>query len=342
MLKIKPNTKEQLVDYLSKYISLGTYDKRFLHNLIHLNFVKKTPVTTNQSDLLDTIVKRYHRQLAKKEIDSSEMVNLPWTLPPIPSLPTYTQAHISIEDDSILLRSPYKNTFVKDIKTLDYGMWHRDSKTWSFPMCESILKNVIDVTNKHYDIVNYCNTIKEAIDILYPYEESKYWNPTLVKANDRLYVVACNQPLMDAIAHIPLTLDVKTLAKLVYMGITISDDIVNSLPEEEKLAIEYNINIDRKDIDGIIGYLKMIDTDFVMLSDRYRQDREYLLHLANHLKANSINHKLSSKTIISDMSTDFTEYNLPVLLNLGLVTLDSSKHSAKIICLVNNTPIKVS
>jgi hypothetical protein len=344
MSKIKPNTKEQLVDYLSKYISLGTYDKRFLTNLIHLNFTTKNPVTTNQSALLDTIVKRYHRQLAKKEIDSNEMINLPWTLAPIPSLPTYTEAHISIEDESILLRSPYKTAFVKDIKTFEYGNWNRDTKTWSFPMNELLLKNVIDVTNKHYDSVNYCDVVKEVIEILYPYEETKYWNPTLVKVNDMLYIAACNEPLMKSIQDIPLTLDVKNLARLAFMGITISDDIKNSLSLEEQLGIEYTISIDKNDVDGIIRYLKMIDTDFVLLSDRYRQDREYLLHLANHLKANKINHQLSSKTILSDENVSLMEqssYEMPVLLNLGTITLDASKHSAKVLCIVNNNPVKV-
>ena len=340
MSKIKPNTKEQLVDYLTKHISLGTYDKRFLTNLIHLNVVTKNPVTTNQSALLDTIVNRYHRQLAKKEIDSNEMINLPWTLQPILSLPTYTQAHISIEDDSILLRSPYKTTFVKDIKTLDYGNWERDTKTWTFPMNESILKDVIDITNKHYDTVNYCNAIKDIVDILCPYEESKYWNPTLIKTNDMLYVTACNQSLMDSIQHIPFTLELKNLSRLVYMGITISDSVKECLSDFDKSGIEYIVSVDKDNIDDIIAYLKLLEPDFVMVSDRYRQDREFVLHLANLLKANRINHKLASKSIINNKSIDIKQYQFPVLLNLGSITLDSSRYSAKVICMVNNNPIE--
>ena len=341
MSKIKPNTKEQLVDYLTKHISLGTYDKRFLTNLIHLNFVTKNPVTTNQSALLDVIVKRYHRQLAKKEIDSNEMINLSWTLPPIPSLPTYTEAHISIEDDEILLRSPYKNTFLKDIKSMDYGIWNRDTKTWSFPMSESILKDVINLTNKHYDAVNYCNIIKEVVDILYPYEELKYWNPTLVKTNDRLYVVACNEALMDSVKHIPLTLDIKNLARLSFMGIAVSEDIKESLTETERLGLEYTVNIDKNDIAGIVNYLEMIDSDYVIVSDRYRHDKEFALHIANTLKANNIKHKLASRIVIhNELPNDFRKYELPVILNLGFISVGSNKHLAKTICIVNNNPIE--
>jgi hypothetical protein len=126
------------------------------------------------------------------------------------------------------------------------------------------------------------------------------------------------------------------------MGITISDSIKECLSDFDKLGIEYMINIDKDNIDGIINYLKLLEPDFVMVSDRYRQDREFVLHLANLLKANRINHKLASKSIISNMAIDFKQYQFPVLLNLGSITLDSSKYSAKIICMVNNTPIKVS
>ena len=259
MSKIKPNTKEQLVDYMLKYISLGTYDKRFLNNLINLNFVAKNPVTTNQSALLDTIVSRYRRQFAKKEIDSNDMIALSWTLQPVPSLPTYTEAHLAIEDDIILLRSPFKTSFVKDIKTISYGKWDRSTKTWSFPMSESVLKNVMNLVNVHYENINYCTVIKEIIDILLPYEKNKYWNPTLIKTNDNIYVVACNQSLMNSISHIPLTTDIKNLARLMYMGITISDSIIESLTESEKLGVMYTVNIDKFDTTSIIDYLKMID-----------------------------------------------------------------------------------
>jgi len=32
-MQVKPNTKEQLVDFMLKHISLGTYDKKYLIKL---------------------------------------------------------------------------------------------------------------------------------------------------------------------------------------------------------------------------------------------------------------------------------------------------------------------
>ena len=74
MTKVKPTTKEQLVDFMLKYLSLGTYDKKFLNNLVQLNFIQKIQVTTNQADLLDKITLRYHRQLLKKELIPQEIL----------------------------------------------------------------------------------------------------------------------------------------------------------------------------------------------------------------------------------------------------------------------------
>jgi len=124
------------------------------------------------------------------------------------------------------------------------------------------------------------------------------------------------------------------------MGITISDSIKESLSDFEKSGIEYMFNIDKDNINGIVNYLTLLEPDFVMISDRYRQDREFVLHLANMLKANHINHKLASKSIVSNIAIDFKQYKFPVLLNLGSITIDSSKYAAKVICMVNNNPIE--
>ena len=85
MTKVKPTTKEQLVYYLCHNISLGTYDQRFLDNILRLNITANKPLTTNQSSLFDKIVERYSRQLAKQEIASADMKLLPWILQPIDS-----------------------------------------------------------------------------------------------------------------------------------------------------------------------------------------------------------------------------------------------------------------
>ena len=240
MTKVKPKTKEQTIDFMIKYLSLGTYDKKFLSNVLQLNIAVKKPVTTNQADLLNKIIVRYHKQLAKKEIDSKEIISLPWTLPPIQSSPQYTNAHLSIEDDLILLRTPYKKEFVKELKDIPYMNWDRETKTWKGPKAEFILKKLINLIDEHFTNVNYSENIKSIIDILCEYESVKFWQPTLTIGNGNLYIAAATPELMDAITFIPLSLEPHIVARLVRMGVNIDPVLIT-----DELSNVVKTNIDK-------------------------------------------------------------------------------------------------
>ena len=147
-MKAKPSTKEQLIYFLYNHISLGTYDKKFINNLVTMYVATMKPVTTNQSDLLDKITLRYERQLRKEQLDANEMVKLPWNINPVDSLPKFTDAHIQINDDVIEVRSPFKSEFIKQFKELPTTKWDRETKTWYVNASEQTLKKTIELISK--------------------------------------------------------------------------------------------------------------------------------------------------------------------------------------------------
>ena len=59
--------------------------------------------------LLEKIVLRYEKQFAKKELNVNELVKLPWNVEPILSLPKFTQASISVNDNTIEIVCPFKS-----------------------------------------------------------------------------------------------------------------------------------------------------------------------------------------------------------------------------------------
>lgn len=344
MLKVKPNTKEQLIDYMLKYLSLGTYDKKFCNNLLHIHVAKNKPVTSNQAELLDKIVARYHRQLAKKEIDSKEMVQLDWTLPPIESLPQYTQAHISIADaDSnpfVVVHSPFKKTYVKELKELNCAKWDREERFWIAPATEKTIRSLVELTNKHYDLVNYCPETQHILDSLVTFTGTKYWEPTLAKINDNFYIVAANNALMEAIEHIPLNDEPHNLARLVRMGISIDESLITN--KKISFAIDKNPSIEQTDIKSIISYLLLIKTDMVILAEWFGPNKDFVLELANNLKANSIEHKLVKSKRSNDLNIDLRKYEMPVKINLGIWRSENTlMFLGKNISLVNSTPVDV-
>lgn len=344
MLKVKPNTKEQLVDYMLKYLSLGTYDKKFCNNLLLAHVAKQRPVTSNQADLLDKIVSRYRKQLAKKEIDSNEMVSLPWTLPPIESLPQYTQAHISIADIDInpyiAIHSPFKRSYVKDIRELEYATWDREERFWIAPATEKNIKKLISLTEQHYDNVNYCDETRAILEYVSTYETLKYWDPTLVKINDNFYVVAANNALMEAISHITLNDEPCNIARLVKMGIKIDESLITD--KKISLAIDRNPSIEQFDIGTIIDYLQLIKADMVILAEWFGPNKDFILELANNLKANKIEHVLVKSKRSNELNIDLRKYQMPVKINLGIWQSDNTlRYLGKNINLVNSEPIDI-
>jgi hypothetical protein len=357
MMTKKPNTKEQLVDYLSKYISLGTYDKRFVNNILQLNISSGKSVTTNQSMLLDKIVLRYHRQLAKEELNSKDLINLPWTLPPITSSPIYTEAHIAIMDDTtITIHSPYKKDFVKELRQVDFMNWDRENKMWSAIASEYTLKKILEIVNSYYDKVNYCPIVQQVIDTAKEYETIKYWNPTLVRLNGNLYVMAANAPLMEAIKHLPLDTGYDSLARLSRMGIRIEPSLISDIHDElggteeamNKLifSLDPQPKIEISATARLIEYLQLIKADMVLLAEWFGTNKDIVMELANLLKANNIPHKvLKSKSgnLSKEKSKiDLRKCEMPVKINMSTFTSHgSTKHVAKTIQIVNSSGIYI-
>jgi hypothetical protein len=336
-MKVKPNTKEQLVDFMLKHLSLGTYDKKFLDNIVQLNFTVKNPVTTNQAELLDKITSRYHRQFLKKELNSEELIQLPWTLQPIESSIQFTQAYISIADDKdIVIHSPYKKEFVKTLKALEYMQWDKENKLWHTPYAEFRLKKLLSITKANYSTVNYCPIIEEILVQIKPYEEAKYWSPTLIKRNDNYYVVACNKVLYETIKDIELNDNPATIARLVRLGINIDIDV-------DSFAKEMNPQLEVHNVSILIESLQSIDTDFVILNEWRGVNKEYMYNVANHLKANKIKHSIIKNDQVTDFTiVDLRKYEMPVKINLGMSkTEDGTKYLGKTINLVNSTPIEI-
>lgn len=341
MSKVKPTTKEQLVYYLSTNISLGTYDKRFISNLITMYVTPNKPVTTNQNELLEKIVLRYSRQLAKQEISADEMNKLSWTLTPIQSSPKYTEAHLSIVDDNIELRSPFKSEFIKQFREIPYVNWNRELKTWMVPYCEESLFVVTKIVNKHYNTVNYDTNVKHILEQVSMYEDIKYWAPTLVKTNNKLYVMACNESLLNAIKDIELSDDYHIICRLIHHGINIDESVYKDSSDIDLFLKVMNDN-PSFDIhsDELIKYLVAIKTDFVLIREwQFGENRVLYSNLKKNLTENNIPYEIVERR--KNLSVDLKNYKLPIAVGNMSTAMVSSNLVAKTITLTNSNEITI-
>jgi len=355
MMIKKPITKEHLVDYLLKNISLGTYDKKFISNLLAMNIATGKAVTTNQSSLLDKITLRYTRQLAKNELSSVELVELSWSTTPIESSPLYTEAHISIlDDEKIIIHSPYKKEFVKQLKQVSYMEWDKPNKMWTAPASPHTLQLVLEAVTSHYDKVNYFPIVQRVLTDMSEYEDMRYWNPTLTRINGNLFIVAANASLMDAIAHLQLDTHYHTLARLSRSGIRIDPSLINDIHDElggtdevlNKLifAINPSPTMEVNDQTQLMIYLRDIKADMVLLTPWFGLNKSYIMTLANLLKANNIEHRISTSKVLGrgPGDVDLKDYEMPVKINMGMFhPSDPANYLAKNIQLVNSNEIYI-
>jgi adenylate kinase family enzyme len=346
MIVVKPKTKEQLVYFLISNISLGTYDKRFLQNIEDTYVVLNKPMTSNQANLLDKITSRYHRQLAKLEIDSRDLIKLPWTYPPIESLPQYTEVHLDLIDDTLVLRSPYKKEFVTEFKKNEIGSkWDSDSRFWYMTASTHNLKIVNSQIIKHYSKINYSYNLNEFFDSLKQYKNCDYWNPTYKYVNGNFIIVSTNRWLDEAIKDITLDDSLYTLSRLAWHGITIDESVINiSKNKYDDRLVDFASNTNPQtelNDNSIIDKLVQTNVDYVLIY--YKLSRGNRVHeLTNGLKQHEIKYHVYDSNALFPDETD--NYKNPVLIcdrRVSNLENEKTKKFAKVILTVNSKPINI-
>jgi hypothetical protein len=347
MSKIAPTTKEQVIHYLVHNISLGTYDKKFLNNIYETN----KPLTTNQNELLDKIILRYSRQLAKNKLVAFDLTSLPWTRPLIISSPEFTEAMVYTEEDKLCIRTPYKKNYIQILKDSKYPIiWDRDTRIWITDYCTETLKYVIEHTENNFAIVNYSKDIKNVIEELYEFEKYKYWNPTLVYLNDRYYLVAANEYVYDAVGSLLENVNLYVITKLARHGITIDNSILHNMNIDEDMltfAKETQPTLEADNTLKLVAYLKSIECEVVLVYNSTYFDNFLTKELNGFLEENNIKvvvlERQASERNHNQVSTIVKQYKCSVLLTNNMRTaLISNMYTDKVIHLVNSSaPQKV-
>ena len=351
MLTAIPTTKEQLIYYMLNHISLGTYDKKFFDNIINLHIATNKPVTTNQAELLNNIVIRYQRQLAKCKLNAHQLVNLYWTLQPIESITKFTQVRIEYVDDNLIMTSPYKKQFVKKLHKLDYGKWDKTNKQWVYPFSEFILKELFKCVHEYFDKINFSDNLAMMLEELQEFDNARYWNPTLVRRHNNLYIFATNPSIDKLLPTLEFTTSLPALARFVKSGITIDKQLLNELYDElgsdaeaiNKLAFatDRNCTFELNDVEKLAKYIILLDSDFVVITPTYGLHKDYTDRIKTELEKNNICCHIRSLRSDFDV-TSLKNYKFPILINAGIVSDVTCNYMAsKVINIVNSNLVQI-
>jgi hypothetical protein len=335
MSKVKPTTKEQLIHYLLSNVSLGTYDRKFLTNLETGFLGKDRPVTSNQAELLSKIVSRYARQLAKQEIDYAELINLPWVTTPVKSLPEYVTAYAELSNGKIIIRTPYKTTFIKELRSFRTAVWVKETKEWHINYNEANLKKIVTLIADHYELINFCEVIKDMMSIAESYENIKIWEPTLVSTGNNLIIAGITESMYDAILDLELETTPKCFSTLASYGVAICPTLMHN--EILAFAADPAPKIERSNILELITYLSEIGCENVVcIATVHSMATDQFRLLTKGLNDKGIN-------IVNNGSVDYkTLSNYVVLYSLAHAMASGIEaHATKLIQIVNSNPIKI-
>lgn len=333
MVEIK--SIEQLLYFMKGHIHLSRYDEKFIENISTM-----TQVTTNQVVLFHNLIEKYRRQLFKHELYPEKLVDLPWNVTVIESSPKYTNGHVKITNNMIYFTCPFSRKFIDEFRKEQYNQFtfEKEERRYEAPYNQYSLKILLKVASKFFDTINLCPVTQELIRGVKKYECVKYWSPTLVKLNDRLYILGINSAINDALGDLVLNTDLSTLSKLAGYGIQIDTSLYDKNSLIEYVSANHIITVEHRDLENLVSALEQLKCDMVYLQGA---------GLLNAAKRTIIEQLDRKKIPYTDMSVAVsptnTNYELAVIIklrkNFGL-THDPCKVS-KVIHVVNSLPIEI-
>jgi hypothetical protein len=258
------NKEQLLYFFLQGKISLSQYDYKFMANLQTM-IQNSSRVTSNQADLFDKLISKYKKQLVKNGFVKEELKELPWKTMIVESTPEYTGASVRLMEDDIIIRVPFNKSFISQFRQIEDNKFSWDSaeKIYRAKFNTLSLKIAHEYLPKYFSHVKYCTVLTELLDQISEYA-NLVWNPTAVKFNDGLLVVACNEILGSIITNQNLEITPRNLFNLSKLGIRI-DPAVYDDDEKLRFAASNFYETDINDFEKTISWMRNVGCDNVIL-----------------------------------------------------------------------------
>lgn len=263
MEKNKISCKEHLAYFMQAgMIKLSPPDLKFMTTL-NYHFIKNEKVTTNQINLFEKLVIKYKRQLRKYKLTPDNISKLQWANANIVvSDKSFTEPCLSIQGSIIYFKSPFNTKFIQQIKNLESKyIWDRDKKHYTCEYGTFAFKEIVQLAEKHYSMVNYCDVSQTLLNTISELQHN-YWNPTLIKGKTNYFICASNESLIEATKSITLSDNLKSLSDLTRFGVEIAENIKQT-GAKYKFAGEYQTEININDLYDAIDWLVEMSVDCV-------------------------------------------------------------------------------
>lgn len=258
-------TADNLLRFMLSNIRLATYDATALNNFWFTRVSKGLPLTTNQDALFRKILKTYRRQLLHLGINTDNIADIQWKIPPVETSADFQIARVRLEDSNLIIKTPYHKKFIEIMTNQSVFLWSKSSKHYIAPFSPGAFKQAYHTVRMFFDHVEWSNDLKVMLDNFAKHESSCDWNPTAHHINGRIIVSCLTNQLNDLLPKV-LPVDIKTVARLQTFGILISPELVEAVstnPTERKLLSSRIGSIDKEHLNELLSFLSKTECDFV-------------------------------------------------------------------------------
>jgi hypothetical protein len=225
---------------------------------------------------------KYKKQLKKHNINYTP--ELKWNVETITSSKHFTEAHLKIDNDKLLLRLPFNKKFITDLHEYYQRYYYKQSFTLTWDkdakeyVCEYNIDNLkmIHRLVTKYHTLKLCDELSKLFDTINQYK-AKFHSPTYVKVNNSYYILCCNQEIYEATKHITLDNSASTLYQLTTYGITIDDSVTigdNFLCFAGSVYCTFDID----NLDTLVDYLCRLGLTTICYPSRYTYKNELLAY----------------------------------------------------------------
>lgn len=241
--------QELLPKFIDGDINVNQKDYAFFNN-IFLRLKNNEPITTNQTMLFRKLLRKTKQQFEDMGIDLDvEKVIWDQGAKLVESSSDFTVPQVWTDDSFIYIRTPWNRKWMDYIKNMGiyWNLFNPFEYSKTDRAYKADIKNILSALKiidpfiftiwKEVNFDEKTNSIRQEIDSV----KGLIKKPTLVKVNDRLYIAAATQPLMDKLDEIPisrvsdgeLVADPSTIMDLVSMGVSIDSSISSISPALE-------------------------------------------------------------------------------------------------------------
>jgi len=224
-------SRENYWYWMLQNIKFARYDRQFITEVYNRRIAKNRAVTPKQAELWEKLVYRYRQQIEQANLDPDAMLAAAWAVMPLPPTADHERSQLSLQDDHLIMRSPYDRAQVdawadyrraRDL--VDDAVWDPDAKEWIIPVTAKNLRSTLEFCRSRTPAYDIDARVNDLLDPVLSASEADQWTVQARLVNGGIMINCANQHVMAAIPeHLPLTLT--TLNTLVRAGVEIHEDL---------------------------------------------------------------------------------------------------------------------